>query len=440
MSAASTVTRNPVNTASQARVGSTYSHKAKHLAYLLAAHANEPICSTLENFWANKTVQFLDTGNAPSNKELSEALSKVSLKFPIQLIFSLMIASVGVALRWIASSLEKEPFTYFAGEAEEKFAQRNTSIKSVDFNICGVRGFTLTDGGVAPIHNKFKGTDQTRIQAIIAKLKEENADVISLYECFDYKTAMELYEGLKGDYAHFYFNMGNKNPFAPNSTIFVASKFPVKNPKFEYLKDETLTERAKKSGKGIFTFDLCDKEGNPVFTKISTHLQHSEIPGKPTGDEIAKRKKQVERITEIAEEAAKNNPVILGGDLNLDREEWNQQPASKNWDCNPSLEAGTYSWKGDKFSTDLMQAYFELPWWKKIFCPPSFLYYHRDMASNAQQLDHIASYQSQSLPNGLRSLSISMKEVGFDPNRYQSDALSDHAMMVGRFVVANREG
>lgn len=185
------------------------------------------------------------------------------------------------------------PFTESFGKAKKQFDGKLTI---VNWNVCFLPGqMPFLFGGIAPW--------EKRIDAAILLLKKVDADVICLQEVFERKAALRLYDALKDRYALFYYNISPRNlGLDPQniglcSGLFVASKYPVENPRFE--KFEKVVQPY--IDRGFFSFDI--KGIKVVTTHLEATLEGIEEPAKA-------RHCQLQQII-------KQKPSIICGDLNI---------------------------------------------------------------------------------------------------------------------------
>jgi endonuclease/exonuclease/phosphatase family metal-dependent hydrolase len=293
------------------------------------------------------------------------------------------LSLLAMGARYAVSRFQKVPYVYRKGDAREKTIQ-DRKFTLLSMNICYIPGgFEISDGGVI--------SSPKRIQKISEKILEKNADVVCLYEVFDIHTALDLIEKMKKEYAHFYFSMGTR-VVGPPSGIFAATKFAVDNPTFTPFPQEALDGRAKKSGKGIFSFDI-DKSAR-VF---ATHMGHSEVPAKPTPGEVKARQAQMDIMMQLVKKIGPEGRVVVG-DLNLDDDEFKRADWSKSF-----VKGDTYTtektWDGDEYCAKLMQ--------KEV--------------SGPLNLDH-----SMIVKGTAESIVTELVPTGYDAKVISKKALSDH--------------
>jgi hypothetical protein len=295
----------------------------------------------------------------------------------------------GIALRYLASSISKQPFTYLKGNGPEKTLPQDGKFSLLSWNICGTgAGYAISDGGVYPLNY--------RIDPIVDTILKKDADVACLYEVFDVNTGVYLYDQLKDKgYNHFYFNMGTK-AIGVASGLFVASKYKIETPEFSPFPLESLVGRTKNCGKGVFSFDLKSEE-NTFATLFTTHLQHSEEPAFPTSEEVAGRAMQMRLIDEKAT-ALQGRCVIVTGDINLGDAEYKTSAWHTHYQKGERSEE-IKTWGGDQFCATLVG--------QKV--------------SGPLNLDH-----TMILKGSAASIETTLVETGYDSAQFNPAALSDH--------------
>lgn len=260
---------------------------------------------------------------------------------------------LGLGLRALGCYLQKNPFRFIETGAKPKKLEGNR-FSLLSWNICCVGGgYPITDGGVP--------SWPSRIDAIARAIIEKNADVVCLYETFDYGSVLTLTERTilaeklkEQGYTHIYCNIGPR-ALGVCSGISVFSKFETAEPEFVPFPESTLVGRTKNATKGVFSFSL--KDGERTFARIyATHLQHSEKPAHPEKKERVARAAQMKIITDKMN-AEKQHGVcsILTGDLNLDDEEYNMSSWKDLFNkgkllFDPVLER---TWGGDAYCAKL---------------------------------------------------------------------------------------
>ena len=300
----------------------------------------------------------------------------------------------GVLLRILASHLRNEPFTYMSGNAPEK-AHPDGSFSALSWNLCCLAGgFSINEAALVPWRD--------RIDNVIEKIIEEDADVISLYEIFDTEAAFYLQDKLKEIYPHFYLDVGNLTVGA-SSGLFVASKFDVVQAEFTRFPEDMILDDSKYCSKGVFSFSIAAENSNdsPFAVIHATHLQHSEETSFPQADEIAARAMQMQLV---ARKVETNTAIasLLIGDFNFDQEEISTSEWTRNFDQDQSIE-NIPTWGGDRFSSERLG--------RQISSPTKLDY-------SFLRKDTAASIQTKLI------------ETGYDGNSLNKDALTDHLGLV----------
>ncbi|MES2344579.1 MAG: endonuclease/exonuclease/phosphatase family protein [Chlamydiota bacterium] len=234
------------------------------------------------------------------------------------------------------------PFTYIKGELEEKIFSSERQVSVLNWNVCFFNhGLSMLFGGVLPWKD--------RIENVVEKIQSSGADLICLQEVFSQEAAVELQHLLRKNYSHFYINIGPKLcGFDPNalgipSGLFVASKYPLKEPHFQAFNHK---ETPKNRGYGFFIVDLMDK-GNLVARVTSTHLQ----PGQGEDDKSYRVAQLNAILSNLRTKDTLDTPCFLCGDLNLEKgsdeytkllQNFVSSDASSDWTC---CELRNYWWK-----------------------------------------------------------------------------------------------
>lgn len=357
-------------------------------AFQAGSYLTEPACKIHEFY---RRIQVVDA-LSPDANALSNSIQKIAVCVGMFGWFSLAIFTTlpGIALRILGSHLMKKPFIYMQGESTDKALPSDRSFSLLSWNICGINGgFPISDGGVLPL--------VFRIDDILSKIVEKNADVNCLYETFDIKDATYVCEELKKNgYNHFYFNIGPK-AIGVTSGILIASKYSIKNSEFTLFPQDTLIGRTQYAAKGVFAFDLESQDQS--FARVySTHLHHSVEPQFPQPEEVESRRRQMHIIIDKVN-TVRDRCIVVTGDLNLDDEEYR----ASSWQSRFHKEDvfhGHKTWGGDEFCAKLLG--------QKI--------------SEPLNLDH-----TMILRGTARSISTSLVETGFEPAVFKANALSDHA-------------
>lgn len=359
-----------------------------------ASYFTDPLCKGHEFF---RRLHILETMH-PTASKMTNFARKTLLLVGIFGCISLAAVTtpMGIALRYAGLQTQLTPFIYLQADKKDKVLPLEKSFSLLSWNICCIGGgYPISDGGVTPW--------SMRIQSVVERILEKNADVNCLYEVFDVQTAYILYEAMKEKgYTHFYFNMGAK-PIGTSSGIFVASKYKIAHPEFIPFSQDMLVGRTKHAGKGAFAFDI-ESEGKPFATIVTTHMQHSELPEFPTDEEVNARKMQMELILKKVENTY-NRCVVVTGDLNLDDDEYNGSFWERYFQKGDTFPFSEKTWDGDHFCATLVG--------KKPSGPLS--------------LDHTMLRKGSA-----HSIYTDLVKTGFDAKIFKKEALSDHAGLISQ--------
>lgn len=371
-------------------------NKVAAQAFLWASYASDPIDNAHRSF---REICVVDTLN-PTSCILVNLAKKTALCIGIVGWISLAVFTSlpGVALRFLGRQLQTVPYFFEQGSSVGRVLPSDRSFSLLSWNICAIPGgLSISDGGV--LHWRH------RIDAVIAKIVEKNADVNCLYEVFDVQTAFYICDELKKrGYVDFCFNMEPKE-IGISSGIFIASKYKIKDPQFTLFPQDALVGRTKLASKGVFQGNL--ESGGGIFASVfATHMQHSEEPEFPTDVEIAARKKQMHLIIDKVNQV-RDRCVVVTGDWNLDDKEYN----AASWrHLFQKGDAGIAdkTWGGDGFCARLVGR----------------------RTSGPLNLDHTAVVRGSA-----RSIVTSLVGTGFDHNDFKAAALSDHAGQLSTIAV-----
>ena len=356
--------------------------------FQIASYLTDPVCKIREYYWRLAIVDSLN----PIAYKLSNRIRKLALCIGIFGWVSLAVVTFvpGLGLRTLGIFLQKESFIHLQESKEAQKLPPNRSFSLLSWNVCCVEaGYSISNGGVLPW--------SFRIDKIIEKIFEKNADVTCLYEVFDPKTAFYISSRLKQyGYGHFYFHMNPKAIGLP-SGIFVASKYKTHNPEFFPFPQDSLVGTTKYASKGVFSCTL-KSQGEDFARILCTHLQHSEIPQKPTCEEIEARQKQMKIVVDRIDRC-RVHCIVVTGDLNLENKEYNKS----SWQA--------LFQKGDRFANELKT------WDGDTFCAQLV----GQQVSAPLNLDH-----TMILKDTAKTIETNLVETGYEAAIFKEDALSDH--------------
>lgn len=285
----------------------------------LGSFLTDPICNVRKSYYSLYTVK--DT----SGGDWIEAAGKV-VKLGASLLvngaLALPTAALGAVCRG-AVSLVWKGYELIQLQGDAKTLPEDRKLTVLSDNVCFMpAGYSITDGGV-PHH---ADNDNERMKANLTAIKDAAADIVCLYEVPGIDDAMEITRELRSEQYVSFIPIAGVRAIGPGSMMYVASKYRIKEGTVEFsafTKGEEVKGRAAGSEKGFLSFEIETGTNQPVFV-ISTHLQHSEIPGRPEPYEVECRALQIARIMRHVEDIKGRRPeaiIILTGDLNQDEKE-----------------------------------------------------------------------------------------------------------------------
>ncbi len=196
---------------------------------------------------------------------------------------------------------EQKPYATFTKKGELHPLRKD--LKVVNWNVLFFQDLlTVYFGGVLPW--------STRIDRVILKLIDFDADLVCLQEVWDPKAATYLIKGLKAHYDYFYYDIGSQafifNPeeLSFNSGLFVASKYPVYETHFYPF---PFPNQAKGLHRGLFLTVLG--KDKPEFSVINSHFE--------SGEETRAQDIRKMSLTFAYDKLEGSIPSFLTGDLNI---------------------------------------------------------------------------------------------------------------------------
>jgi endonuclease/exonuclease/phosphatase family metal-dependent hydrolase len=352
----------------------------KTATFTAASYLTDPACKVHELFRRLFIVQAL----YPTSWQVTNLARKAGISLlGVGYVVLSPLGLLGIFFRAVAANLQTEPYIHWKGNLAP-LQKRPGSFSLLSWNVgCVGAGYVITDAGLMPW--------PFRINAIADKIQKEDADVVCLYEVFDIKTAQQLYDKMKNQYAHFYFHVGPRAT-GLSSGFFIASKYDIQSPSFTPFPKEMLVGRTKNAEKGVFSFDL-----GHFATIFTTHLQQSEEPAHETPEEIKARREEMEFLMKKVD-TVKNRAVIVTGDLNMRDNEYKDYSWSKDFDKGDVVDKEP-SWGGDQFCASLVK--------KKV--------------SGPLNLDHTMIKKGTA-----QAVKTCHVKTGFDGTQFRRKALSDH--------------
>ncbi|MBX9923688.1 MAG: endonuclease/exonuclease/phosphatase family protein [Rhabdochlamydiaceae bacterium] len=334
-------------------------------------------------------------------------------------------------LRNIVSNLESDPFIHYLGKLPEQELQNN-AFSCMQWNICGIKaGYEIEEGAQMPIRDALVSFSETRIVKIANVIIQQDPDVLSLNEVFDIQDALYLIGALQNHYAHFIIQCGPRTT-GVNSGLFFASKFAIRDLSFTPFSKDLLVGNAQYAEKGFLTVKIQDEKG-PIFTVISSHLQHSNEPQYPNTEEILARKKEMEVIFQRTFCNEKEN-VLITGDLNLDDEElYTSHPQmyeklQKTVEYTSDFDEEKYTWLGDEWYINYGNRSSTFS-----FIPSSGDKTPRRV-SQGINLDHsmVKTLENKELSPCIYTY---LKSTGYDPKKISRTSLSDHMILMSHITI-----
>lgn len=290
------------------------------------------------------------------------------------------------------SSTPKASYIYLEGTGSKEVGAEKVSI--LNANLLFMPGnLTYYFGGIRPW--------ESRMRDLVKTLRKKNSDVVCLQEIHDEESAFALFRVLRRQYPYFYLNIGVDNAvmdpdeISMNSGLFVASKYPLSDPKFVRFQSDG---RQKGIHKGFF-YGTLSVNKKPYCYLISTHLN-------PHDNETAVRvrEEEAQMIVEEIESLQKALPLaaVVVGDLNV--------------------SYGTNEWKSSTLSQAFIEGYSN----KHPTCTDYFndlVWTPVKLRSKVKNKDYIYDY---ALVYRVHPLSIESEVFPLYRLDEPADALSDH--------------
>lgn len=368
-------------------------------ALVAASWLTEPICKVREYYYSQYIL----------NETCSSTVEKVTRAAMLGLgavVYSILspAAILGAGLRGLIAAT-CDPFIFTKSAKEGKVLPESGEITMVSHNVCWMPGgYSITDGQVTP------PSDRKRVDANIEAIKKLNPDIICLYEIPDICDANYLSSKLP-EYP-FIIPVAGMRAIGPSSSMYVASKYEIVKDSIQFdpfIKGEEVSGRAQFAEKGVLSFDIRSK-GETFATIFSTHLQHSEVPAKPTDEEVRARAAEMKKIVEKIKEKIKlDRNVIFTGDLNESEMELDQFFRTKeiDWLRRDESIRGQATWEGDLWCAELMSK----------------------PASDPQVLDYAF------IAGKAESIRTTIVQTGYVGDRFIPTAGSDHNLLFSRIKV-----
>lgn len=359
----------------------------------VASYLTEPVCKVREYAY---TFYILDHLYQTVVHKVTH-VAYLAIGILVSVFLTPMLTPVGIGVRFLVKKIQENPFIYLQKAEKGKQLPPTKQISLASHNVCYMpAGYTITDGQVTPV------SDVKRKELNLNALKQVNADINCLFEVPDIRDAEALSAALP-EYP-FLIPVAGVKAIGPSSMMYVASKYEIdeKSIRFiPFLKGEELTGWSQFSEKGFLSFDL--KEAGNI-TVICTHLQHSEIPSKPTEeDRIARAKQMAKILAHIQQKRREGRTVILTGDLNQTEDELEQSLARYGdlpWQRDPEI-VGKPTWGGDAWCARLTSK----------------------SPSGPLVLDYTLA------TGNVKSVQTQIVETGYAGDRFRKEAGSDHYLL-----------
>lgn len=205
------------------------------------------------------------------------------------------------------SHFEKTPYLYLQGHGYAKEKRESLRVLSLDTHFVPAQ-FPEFEG-------ELMLPWEERVSPIVEKIKLADADVVCLQQVQAEDASYALYNALKGEYHYFYVAIGpNVMGFSPKSLgissgLFVASRYPLQNPRFTPF---SITGLPSKDG--FFDFVIVHELG-PV------HIYHTHLESVPVPYFGQVRAMQMNQILDTMQEDYWDHPqeipFILCGNLSI---------------------------------------------------------------------------------------------------------------------------
>lgn len=219
----------------------------------------------------------------------------------IQLIGGLCIGLPGQLLLGLSHRLQSREYTYWQGMGDVVSPEQE---RVMHLNTCMFPGSL-------PYHFGKQVPANERMDALATKVQEKHPELLFLCE-FSPVFSQKLYECLKGEYEHFFANIGSC-ALGMDASMTLISKVPILNaPRFIPTKIS-----AEGDQKGMYRGYFI------VETQTCKYL-YAHLHAKDTERAKQIRKEQLDEIRSLTVDSSK--PWMILGDLNVDR----NQPEYEN--------------------------------------------------------------------------------------------------------------
>jgi endonuclease/exonuclease/phosphatase family metal-dependent hydrolase len=202
--------------------------------------------------------------------------------------------------RAMGFALQKDGYTHVRGAAPEKCLTKEARV--MNWNLCGIgAGLHFDHGGVIDWRSRLDG--------IVEKILQGDADVVVLQEVYDTALAEALIKRLETHYAHFYMHLG-PNALGNSSGGMILTKSAVH--RFSHISFQN-NHWTLNRGFGVLEIKATPSDSNPFARIIGTHFIH--------GKKMELRKEQFVQILNKLSEERTSLPTVIAGDLNVERDD-----------------------------------------------------------------------------------------------------------------------
>lgn len=367
-----------------ARLGGIYSsmtipswddttRELKKYTFAVASYLTDPVCSFDADrmYLKDKVFTQLFPCDGSLESRVSNWIRKsiITTDMTINLLLTPFTAPIGILLRCLGSNLSKEPFIYETTTVSPKAFPADGSFSLDNWNVLLIPGEnSILHGGAPQANSSYipssngkpaqglpylglewlfglfssEKTCTTRLDTIIEKIRISDADLICLYEGFDFSSVEKIKAALKDQFHCMISNIAPRS-VGTNSGVVILSKFQIPLdslhvepfPK-EYTGPDGEVISLGDNGyceKSMIKFSIVGKDSQNQTKAIANifpmHLMHSSSPEpeKVTLEEKIIRAHQLDRVfKEMNKDLSDNRAVIGCGDLNLDPKELQEHP------------------------------------------------------------------------------------------------------------------
>lgn len=224
---------------------------------------------------------------------LAAACSIATIIIPLAIVCLGILSKV---LRAVGFMFQSDHFTHVRGSAVEKSIDHQLTVMT--WNVCGI------PGGLHYNHGGVVGW-RARLERIVETILNQDPDVLVLQEIYDTELAEALINKLKMVYAHFFIHLG-ANVMGSVGGLMIFSKCAVHR-----FKNVSFSNNSWQLNRTFASLEILASplDHNPCAKIIGTHL---------IDDDYQARLEQIDQILESQNSLL---PIILMGDLNMERDD-----------------------------------------------------------------------------------------------------------------------